>query len=387
MALGDKGESLGNAVGRSARYDEVEPGKSATDAEADCTESNLLFQGKASHWRGIGDIWLGTTHQHPLSGLADAIAKAEGAPSHEPWSLKGTLAVNQFSSRDDQNWGCVMRQARSGGKMFASQSAVPPCAGRSDAAGLAPELTAAQRRFLIGISALWVLLTGAASSVRLVMASSDGAPEVLPYIWIIFGPVLFLWGGLHVFGAERLWAASGTDPILPKAAKLIGIKWQKLAPTEARRHPLYGVSGWMLSLIGGLLLNVVVRAADFFVVMQPVNDFAPAWYRGLFNLTLVDLLVFSALYLGCFAAALRHAPIFPLLLCAVWALDVAALLAFGWHIQAANGVPPQISNGFEVLIRNNILKTLISCLLWLPYLQFSGRVQVTFYQRVRSTSR
>src|SRR3546814_2687325 len=77
---------------------------------------------------------------------------------------------------------------------------------------------------------------------------------------------------------------------------------------EAMAHPLHGPYGLMFSLLVGILLNAPVRALEFLSAIPPSPSIQPLWLKTLSGLSLADVVIFSAFYTVCFAAALRRNP-------------------------------------------------------------------------------
>src|SRR5262249_44341997 len=159
-------------------------------------------------------------------------------------------------------------------------------------------------------------------------------------------------------------------------------RWQALSRTEAERHPLYGPSGILVSLLIGMMLNVPVRAAEYLAAMPPIPDGAPAWLSALHFAMTFDVVLFGSLYMVAFVAALRCVPLFPRLLAAIWTGDLAMQLVTAELVTRAGDVPPQVAAALHGLLDGNVKKVLISFGLWLPYLLLSKRVNVTYRHRV-----
>jgi hypothetical protein len=158
--------------------------------------------------------------------------------------------------------------------------------------------------------------------------------------------------------------------------------WRTVTPQEARRNPLYGTTGIMVSLMVGMMLNVPVRAAEYFTAMPPIPAVAPSWLSALHFAMTFDVVAFGSLYMIAFIAALRRVPLFPRLLAAIWAADLAMQVVTAKLVVAAGPLPPAVATALEHMLTGNVKKVLISAGLWLPYLLLSKRVNVTFRHRV-----
>jgi hypothetical protein len=81
-------------------------------------------------------------------------------------------------------------------------------------------------------------------------------------------------------------------------------------------------------------------------------------------------------------AALRRVPLFPRLLAAVWAADLAMQLFTAELVTRAGHLPPAVAGSLQSLLEGNVKKVLVSIAIWLPYLLLSRRVNVTYRSRV-----
>ena len=190
--------------------------------------------------------------------------------------------------------------------------------------------------------------------------------------------------------------------VAPFASTLLALRWfrdghlkpqpatrlascRALAPAvnrgEAERHPLYGTSGIMVSLLIGMMLNVPVRAAEYLTAMPPMPAVAPHWLSVLHFVMTFDVVLFTSLYMIAFVAALRRVPLFPRLLLAIWLGDLAMQLVTAQMV-ASTDVPASVATALHTVLNGNVKKTLISMALWLPYLLLSTRVNVTYRHRV-----
>lgn len=226
----------------------------------------------------------------------------------------------------------------------------------------------------------WLLVAGLASAVRIAYTppgvASDGVlPIVGPYVLLVLAPFASLVLALRWFRDGHLQ---------PQPATRIAIlgKWSDVRPAEAKGHRLYGTSGIMVSLLIGTLLNVPVRAAEYFVAMPPVAGEVPSWLSSLHFAMTFDVVLFTSLYAIAFVAALRKVPLFPRLLAAIWMADITMQLVIGMLVANAGDVPPQVAGALQGLLTGNIQKVLISVVVWLPYLLLSRRVNVTYRSRV-----
>ena len=158
-------------------------------------------------------------------------------------------------------------------------------------------------------------------------------------------------------------------------------KWRKLNIAEALSNPDYGPAGFMASLLIGMLLNVVMRTAEYMVAIPALHSGAPDWGQALFFVMTADLVIMNFFYMVCFVMALRTVPLFPRMLLFAWILDVTLQLGIAQFV-ASTPPPSEVASALETLLVGNLEKVLISATLWLPYLILSRRVNVTYRCRV-----
>lgn len=239
----------------------------------------------------------------------------------------------------------------------------------------------ALERNLPNIVTGWVMLASLICGLRLGWATSGPAamrPEMttvfLSYALVIATPAVLLALSLRWFSIPQ------PQPSI-RLARLC--RWRTLPEREAVAHSLYGPHGLMFSLLLGILLNVPVRVVEFLTAIPPLPSIQPFWLKLLTGASLADVVIFSALYTICFAAALKCHPLFPRLLVFVWLFDLATQWSLQSMIHAAPHMPDAVANAAAELFTGNIKKVLISIAIWLPYLIFSRRVNVTYRHRAR----
>lgn len=224
----------------------------------------------------------------------------------------------------------------------------------------------------------WLLLAGLACATRIAISPARAPLEVgtfSPYFLLILAPFASMVLALRWFrDADRQ-----PQPVTRLA--VVG-KWREVGPEEARRHPLYGANGIMVSLLIGMLLNVPVRAAEYLAAMPALTGTVPEWLSTLHTLMTIDVVVFTSLYTIAFVAALRRVPLFPRLLAAIWLGDIAMQLLTADIVASTPGLPANVAGALHALLEGNVKKVLISAALWLPYLLLSRRVNVTYRQRI-----
>lgn len=230
------------------------------------------------------------------------------------------------------------------------------------------------------LAALWGLVFLTASLPRMLLTPvpvhgwKDLAPILLPYCLIALAPVAGYRLALASFPAR-----------LPTAQPEIRLsrygRWRQLSVIDAHDHPVFGPAGLMASLLIGLMLNVVVRSVEFLLALPAVNFHAPQWSTLLFAMMAGDVAVMSFFYAVCFVLALRAVPLFPRMLLFTWLLDLTAQLVIAHRLGAFDDLPPLVAANLGELLRGNVIKVLISMLVWLPYLILSERVNVTYRHR------
>ncbi len=228
------------------------------------------------------------------------------------------------------------------------------------------------------IMACWILFAGLACALRLKSTPLLTHPTlslVAPYLLMIVAPVVSALLALRWFRDGDTMARPTTEP-----GGWLG--WTPLSIGEARRHPLYGTTGLMVSLLVGMLLNVPVRAAEYLASSPPLPALVPGWLATLHVMMSFDVVLFTSLYAIAFVAGLRRAPLFPALLMTIWALDLIMQVAIASAVGTTPGLPPAVASALHGLLDGNAKKVLISVAIWLPYLILSARVNVTFRHRV-----
>jgi hypothetical protein len=233
-------------------------------------------------------------------------------------------------------------------------------------------------RILIG----WLLFAGLCCAVRIAVSPLPrgilpALAGVAPYLLLVTAPFISAMLALR-------WFAGGDDQPQPSMRLAFVGSWRNVSKSEARRHPLYGTTGIMVSLLIGMLLNVPVRALEYLAAMPPAGPVSPHWLTTLRFAMTLDVVLFTSLYMIAFVAALRRAPLFPRLLGAIWLGDVTMQVVTA-KMAAATHLPDGVAVALQGLLEGNLKKVLISIAIWLPYLLLSKRVNVTFRHRVPAT--
>lgn len=230
-------------------------------------------------------------------------------------------------------------------------------------------------RILIG----WLLFAGLCCAVRIALSplphgTLPALAGVAPYVLVVTAPFISTMLALRWFG-------NGETQPQPATRLAVAGKWTAVSAGEAQRHPLYGTTGIMVSLLIGMLLNVPVRALEYLAAIPPVGPVSPHWLSTLRFAMTLDVVLFTSLYMIAFVAALRRVPLFPRLLFAIWLADVTMQLVTA-NVAAAAHLPSGVAIALQGLLEGNLKKVLISVAIWLPYLLLSKRVNVTYRHRV-----
>ena len=233
---------------------------------------------------------------------------------------------------------------------------------------------------MVRLTLLWLCCTIPLAVLRLSNPASaihnwgDAQPIVLAYVLVIAAPII---GFLIARDAFRTSEAHNQ----PTYRFAIFGRWRRLETESAKTNSSYGVVGFMVSLLIGLLLNVVFRTGEYFLAVPAMNGHAPEWGQAMFLMMTADVIIMNFLYMACFIMALRKIPLFPRMLLFVWGADIVMQLAVANQIAMAGNIPATVVEPLVTLLNGNITKVLISAGVWLPYLILSERVNVTYRHR------
>jgi hypothetical protein len=228
------------------------------------------------------------------------------------------------------------------------------------------------------IMTIWFMSALIASALRIAASPMHlplEAGTVLPYLLLVIAPLVSM-------GLALRWFSEGDRLPQPVTRLAIVGRWCSVNREEAMQHPLYGTSGIMVSLLVGMLLNVPVRALEYMAAMPALSGPVPGWVMTLHLVMTLDVVLLTSLYTVAFVAALRRVPLFPRLLVAVWAIDIAMQLGIAGAVAGTEGLPPRVADALQILLEGNVKKVLISIALWLPYLLMSKRVNITYRHRI-----
>lgn len=229
------------------------------------------------------------------------------------------------------------------------------------------------------VTFLLVALVAVAFSLTPARNAAELASLLLPYLLVAIAPVAGLQLALRAF-------PNGVMTVRPSLHLSLYGRWRRVSLVDACKSPDFGPAGFMASLLIGLLLNVVLRSAEFLMAVPALSTRAPEWGQSLFHLMAADVAVTGFFYMICFVMALRSVPYFPKMLLFAWGLDILAQLLIAATIAPMHGLPGPVAASLHSLLDGNITRVLISGFVWLPYLMLSDRVNVTYRQRVRAVA-
>jgi hypothetical protein len=245
---------------------------------------------------------------------------------------------------------------------------------RTRSARLVCSLELAMNRLIAG----WALFMLMAGGAKVLSAQPESAPQaallLLPYLLIAGAPI----------AGFRIAAASFPRGMLTAPLELRLSRygtWRALDPISARDNPAFGPIGFMASLLVGILLNVPTRTLEYLAAVPAVSTSAPQWAQTYFAVMSADVIVMNFFYMVCFVLALRTNPLFPRMLLFAWVFDLMMQLLIAHRLALATDLPSDIVQPLITLLNGNIVKVLISGVVWLPYLILSERVNVTYRSR------
>ena len=154
--------------------------------------------------------------------------------------------------------------------------------------------------------------------------------------------------------------------------------WKRISAEEAKKHPLYGVRGWLVFFAFSTLIGFAKDLTD-------VNEVALKAGVSLGTLLSVDMPEASFVKLVLWIHGLIVVPIYGLLFSkhpSFRPASIYLLLGFWPAVALAGFLNPFPALG-ELLVFSFILWA-VSCAVWVTYLQKSKRVRVTFEHSVKA---
>lgn len=200
---------------------------------------------------------------------------------------------------------------------------------------------------------------------------------VLPYLLVALAPI----------AGYRIAAGSFPRGLLtaqPAFRLAFYGRWKNLDVVEARRTSSFGPTGFMASLLVGILLNVPVRTAEYLAAIPAIGPNVPGWAQTLAYTMTADVVIMNFFYMVCFVMALRSVPLFPRMLVFAWIFDIGLQFAIADRVASSPHLPADVASALLTVLSGNIDKVLISAAVWLPYLLLSERVNVTYRRRCRA---
>jgi hypothetical protein len=231
------------------------------------------------------------------------------------------------------------------------------------------------------LAALWIVAASFGCGLRMAFAATpvvrpvDELANILFYLLVVAAPIATGLLALSFFPANAFISQ-------PRTRLARFGRWRRIDAVAARRMPLFGASGFMASLLIGILINIPLRTMEFLTAVPALSGNAPAWFHALHAMMTIDVLLLSSLYAFAFVMALRHVPSFPRFLAAVWAIDILMQIVIARVMANMPDLPVAVAHSLGDMLEGNLKKVLISVTIWLPYLLLSRRVNLTYRARV-----
>ncbi|MXO55268.1 DUF2569 domain-containing protein [Pontixanthobacter gangjinensis] len=231
------------------------------------------------------------------------------------------------------------------------------------------------------VTLLWLMLTVPLALLKLAFPATsihnlgDALPILVAYSIIIAAPICGYLIAHEAFGKQ----ASSTQ--LDFHLSFLG-KWKRIDEQSARKNILFGPVGFIASLLIGMLLNVVIRAGEFFLAVPAMSAHAPEWGMTLFITMTADVAITGFFYMVAFVMALRTVPLFPRMLLFAWCVDVFMQLIIAQQLSLVGNIPAGVVTPLVDLLQGNMTKVMISIVVWMPYLLLSHRVNITYRHRL-----
>lgn len=229
----------------------------------------------------------------------------------------------------------------------------------------------------------WILLVVLAGTAKVITAPLP--PSTMPQWLAMIWPYLAI--ALSPIAGYRIAAGSFPRGLLPAqpAIRLARFgNWQPVDLIQARTSPAFGPTGFLCSLVVGMLLNVPLRTLEYLTSVPALGSTAPIWAQTIFQMMTIDLIVMNFFYMVCFVMALRSIPLFPRMLLFAWTVDIMLQLIIAHRVAASPHLPHEVAQAIATLLDGNLKKVLISATIWLPYLILSERVNLTFRMRIKA---
>lgn len=149
--------------------------------------------------------------------------------------------------------------------------------------------------------------------------------------------------------------------------------WQRVSPETAKAHPLYGIKGWLLvfaisNLLGFLAILGSVRNEAFDAGMSELELLAIS-HPNVTNLKLTLFFTLTSFAIRCYLLFSKHPQ---------FRKFVSILLFLDWPIAVCMALMTGSVGVVGSLFAVPMVSWVISCAVWITYLQKSRRVRVTF---------
>ena len=213
----------------------------------------------------------------------------------------------------------------------------------------------------------WLLVAGLACAARIAFSPMNGPiglDSLLPYILLILAPFASIVLALR-------WFADGDRQAQPEIRGPSGTLEDGDAMRGAASFALWRGRDHGFAACWNAHQRAF-SALEYLGAMPAITGVVPPWLDILHTMMTLDVVLMSSLYAIAFVAALRHAPMFPRLVVAIWGLDLTMQLVTAELVAGTPGLPVSVAEALHNLLDGNVKKVLISIGLWLPYLLLSS---------------
>lgn len=155
--------------------------------------------------------------------------------------------------------------------------------------------------------------------------------------------------------------------------------WIEVSEEEARKHPLYGVGGWLLLFAIGMLLAPIKSLGD-------ASSMARAAGMSLSEMFDLAIPVVRCYKIALGAQVLQTTVVLWMMLAKPPAFRPVTswILILGFPATAAVQLVLAPFEGSAAMVGEMSMLWALSCAIWVTYLNLSRRVRVTFEHRIRS---
>lgn len=165
-------------------------------------------------------------------------------------------------------------------------------------------------------------------------------------------------------------------------------RWVEVPLDVAKRHPLYGIGGWLILVAIGCVV-APIRMVVQLVPLYSAIDYATL-PPTLTNFIIGEISINALIVLWSIANLLlllnKHR-LFPRSFAALMAVSVVFVVGDVFATRAvmeALGQPMEWSELFDAETSREVGRTIVAALVWIPYTLVSKRLHVTFLNRVRN---